>query len=63
MTGTDNSIQHNNKEENSAVFPLVSVIIPVYNSELYLAETLESVLSSTYPNVEVIVMDDGSRDK
>ena len=63
MTGTDNSIQHNKKEENSAVFPLVSVIIPVYNSELYLAETLDSVLSSTYPNVEVIIMDDGSRDK
>ena len=41
----------------------VSVIIPVYNMELYLAETLESVLKSDYPNFEVIVMDDESTDK
>ncbi len=41
----------------------VSVIIPVYNMELYLAETLESVLKSDYPNFEVIVIDDESTDK
>ena len=41
----------------------VSVVIPVYNMELYLAETLESVLMSDYPNFEVIVMDDESTDK
>ena len=41
----------------------VSVVIPVYNMELYLAETLESVLKSDYPNFEVIVMDDESTDK
>lgn len=41
----------------------VSVIIPVYNMEEYLADTLESVLSSDYPNFEVIVMDDGSTDE
>ncbi|HNX87637.1 MAG TPA: glycosyltransferase family A protein [Paludibacteraceae bacterium] len=51
------------KASESENFPLVSVIIPVYNSELYLAETLESVLISTYPNFEVIIMDDGSTDK
>ena len=42
--------------------PLVSVVIPVYNMEEYLAETLDSVLASDYPNFEVIVMDDGSKD-
>jgi len=43
--------------------PLVSVIIPVYNMEQYLAETIESVLQSTYPEFEIILVDDESSDK
>lgn len=42
--------------------PLVSVIVPCYNSERYLAETLRSVLSQSYTNLEVIAADDGSTD-
>lgn len=41
---------------------LVSVIIPVYNMEKFLRETLDSVLASDYPNFEVVLMDDGSSD-
>lgn len=41
---------------------LISVIIPVYNVELYLAECLDSVLTQTYPHYEVICVNDGSTD-
>ncbi len=42
--------------------PLVSIIIPVYNGENYLEEAIQSALNQTYPNIEVIVINDGSCD-
>jgi glycosyltransferase involved in cell wall biosynthesis len=42
--------------------PLVSVIIPTYNRAQTLGETLQSVVSQTYPFIEIIVVDDGSTD-
>ncbi len=43
--------------------PLVSVLMTAYNREKYIAEAIESVLASTYQNWELIIVDDGSRDK
>lgn len=42
--------------------PLVSILIPCYNSEKWLAETIKSALAQTWDNIEIIVVDDGSTD-
>lgn len=41
----------------------VSVLIPAYNHENYIQETIESIINQTYPNIELIILDDGSKDK
>ena len=41
---------------------IVSIIVPVYNGEKYLARCIESLISQTYKDIEIIVIDDGSKD-
>ena len=43
--------------------PLISVIIPVYGVEKYISQCLESVINQTYKNLEIIVVNDGTKDR
>ena len=43
--------------------PLVSILIPAYNAERWIAETMQSALGQTWPNKEIILVDDGSTDQ
>jgi hypothetical protein len=45
------------------VEPLVSILIPAYNAERWIADTLRSALAQSWPRMEIIVVDDGSRDR
>ncbi|WP_263840188.1 glycosyltransferase family 2 protein [Salinibacter sp.] len=45
------------------MYPLVSILIPCYNAEPWLGQTLESALEQTWPETEIIVVDDGSTDQ
>ncbi|WEJ71756.1 glycosyltransferase [Pseudomonas sp. PSE14] len=48
--------------EGTVEYPLISVLVPCYNRERYIEETLLSILEQDYPNFELIVVDDGSQD-
>lgn len=58
----DSSKYHFGALEMSETSPLVSIVIPVYNGSNYLREAIDSALAQTYPNCEVLVINDGSQD-
>lgn len=47
---------------NQSNQPLVSVVIPCYNHESFVQDSIQSVISQTYQNIELIIIDDGSKD-
>jgi len=50
------------KKNQGKKLPLVSILIPVYNGSLFLGKTIVSIKKNSYPNYEVILVDDGSTD-
>lgn len=54
--------QYNKYQINSRSGPMLSIIVPVYNSALYLSQCLDSILAQTFRDFELIVVNDGSTD-
>lgn len=52
----------NNANALHASAPLISIVVPVYRTEAYLEQCLESIQNQTYPNIEVLLIDDASPD-
>ncbi|MCD6061882.1 MAG: glycosyl transferase family 2, partial [Moraxellaceae bacterium] len=48
--------------DTSTSLPLVSVALPCYNHERYVQQCIQSIIDQDYPNLELILIDDGSRD-
>ena len=49
--------------KNNEINKLISVVVPVYNVEEYLNRCIDSIINQTYKNIEIILVDDGSKDK
>ena len=51
------------QKQQAVSHPLISVIIPIYNAASFLPQTIESVLGQDYPNLEILLINDGSTDQ
>ena len=59
----NHTVAINSDIEQSAKQPLISVIVPCYNAEKYLDKCISSIISQTYNNLEIIIVNDGSTDR
>jgi glycosyltransferase involved in cell wall biosynthesis len=50
------------KRGNIMAYPSISVIVPVYNTEIYLKRCIDSIINQTFKDIEIILIDDGSTD-
>ena len=50
------------KEKKKSLKPLLTVLMPVYNAEKFLADSIGSILNQTYYNFELLILDDASTD-
>ncbi len=63
LSGTQAGKDSINLRENRKEHKLVSIIMPAYNEERYIGEAIQSLINQTYPNWELIIVDDFSQDK
>lgn len=61
-TWNDGRMYFNNHVQDFIDLPLVSILLPVYNHVEYVIKAIDSVLEQTYPNWELVILDDGSTD-
>jgi len=59
----NNTGNHNHNSLTGTSRSLVSIIMPTYNSQSFIAKTIQSILEQDYPNLELIIIDDASIDK
>ena len=52
-----------NTMETQEVTPVISVCVPAYNAARYIGECIESVLAQTFPYFELLIVDNGSKDR
>lgn len=58
----DNDKKIQNIKKNEGILPAISIIMPAYNESVTIIDSIESMLATEYPNVDIIVINDGSTD-